>query len=174
MRSLYLSLSTIILLIFVLLWPTPYIYNNYKVSAFLKDLKNIKLPENAQIIDSYANFGILWGNSNHCDAEVAILIKTDLSAVEFEKIIREAKVKTPFSKEYHPLEIMFLEDNKLFSLDYGISKEIETRYNSEKSDINILIDYIKEYAVNEEMNYFLVSTWDQTYSGYSMNDLRCN
>jgi len=143
------------------------------VRKFLQRLKEIDLPREAQIVDSYFNFGILWDNSNHCDVEVMILVETSLSPAELESILDKARIKAPFSQEYRFPEIMFLEDNQLLSIDYKITKIIQPSYKADKSDVDFLINFIKKHNTMEKMNYFLVRTWDQTYSGYSMNDLRC-
>ena len=50
-------------------WPVVYLYNNFLATKFLNSLEKTIPTYNSKIVTSHKRFGILNGNSNHCDCE---------------------------------------------------------------------------------------------------------
>ena len=155
----------------------PYFYNNWKVHQFLTSLEQIKLPADSEIIASDSNFGILWGVGNHCDVEVYLLVKSTIEGGDFftELIMgnKETLLSYPYTKpEDLNLDAFYVENGSVVTL--GLNEVSEWEDSRTESRILDFYEQNMPNQENENAHYYIIGSWDQAYSGYAMNDLRCN
>ncbi|MCP4134697.1 MAG: hypothetical protein GY754_27225 [bacterium] len=170
-------------------WPIVKLYNDFLSARFLYSLENTNLPGKSRVINSFKRFGILHGNSNHCDCEIAILIETDMNIKKFEKYVQTSLlIDPPFSslgKKYS--ELYNIKGRQLFrvykSNTIELVQEKEYPYYSinntyefylQAHGYQALITMIKKIKQKPGKNYFIITAFDQTYSGISMRDIRCH
>ncbi len=95
----------ILIVVFLLLsmvtgWPVISTYNNYLTTRFLNDLKEITSSDTVKVVNSYKHFGILSGNSNHCDSEVAVMIETGVAREHIDGFVRDLiALRSPFGNK---------------------------------------------------------------------------
>ncbi len=66
---------------------------NYNLYVFTNNLENIPLPPKTQRIGAtHSSFGLLSGNSNHCDYSASYLIKTELTPIEIKEHYRNKTI----------------------------------------------------------------------------------
>ena len=189
--------STGILLIFLFIivylitgWPIVTIYNNFLSSKFLISLENIELPDNSKVIDSYKRFGILYGNGNHCDCEIGVIIESDIEVKEFDNYFRKPiHLDTPFDNDKKRfIYLYYMKKQRLFKIHKGKMLELvygtEPATNSTDSDGFFHIIELGEYEnlrkivekiqQKDHKSYFILTASDQSYSGFSFKDIRCH
>ncbi|MBQ8824665.1 MAG: hypothetical protein IJZ64_05465, partial [Ruminococcus sp.] len=86
----------LICIIFIISIP---IINNYSASKVKKELCNIPLPSNTEIIESISKAGKLVGNGNGMQYFGAILIKSNLSLQELKNYYSQYKKSVDIQAE---------------------------------------------------------------------------
>jgi hypothetical protein len=189
-----------VVLSFALLFLSAYLYNNLKTYTFYSSLKNIALPAKSEVVDGYKRFGLIWGNSSHCDVEIAIVVESKLNSNNFDKFLQNSSDSLAYpyesilTKQFYYELFTLDEDNNLIFINDGkeyIVRKSEygnyypARYNDEKEyeelhifwenrDFDTMQSFMSNITKKEECNYFLIVARDQTFDGFPMNDLRCN
>ena len=88
----FLTVIFIIFICFIIFIINPFaqIKHNANLRKFAKEFISIPLPNKSkQIGDNYMDFGLLGGNSNHCDYYVSKLIFSDLTQKELDSYYRQ-------------------------------------------------------------------------------------
>lgn len=170
-------------------WPIINLYNDFLSAKFLGSLENVTPPNNSKVVNSFKRFGILSGNGNHCDCEIAVILESDMKIKEFESYANKSlSLKAPFSSlGSHHSEIYYIKKQQLFRIYNGDTTELihnnvhsgytinkPSEFHLEKSQYNALRDLIENTSQKENKNYFIITAFDQIYEGFSMKDLRCN
>ena len=158
--SILIGLSLISTLLFG--WPIINLYNDFLSAKFLSSLENITPPSNSKIINSFKQFGILKGNSNHCDCEIAVTLESDMNVEEFENYANSLSLDAPFSdygrhyseiyhfkkqrlfRIYNGDEIELVHDNKHFSYTIKESLEFYIEKNQYRTLRNIIENTIQK------------------------------
>ncbi len=170
-------------------WPVVRLYNNFLSTRYLTSLEGIKLPDNSMVINRFKRFGILHGNGNHCDCEIAVMIESEMQIREFENFAKKPLLlKPPFSNLGNNYsEIYYVNGQQLFRIFesntielvsteeypyYSISDSFE--FYLESDEYLALKQLIKNTLQQNNKNYFIITAFDQTYSGFSMKDFRCH
>ncbi len=169
-------------------WPLINLYNDFLSTKFLNSIENITLPKNSKIINSYKQFGVLNGNGNHCDCEITVIIESDMHVKEFEKYANSLSLDAPFSsigKRYS--EIYHFKKQQLFRINSGNIIELKhntkhsgysvkesSEFHLENSQYSALRNIIENTSQKNNKNYFIITAFDQTFTGISMKDFRCN
>jgi len=169
-------------------WPVINLYNDYLSAKYLSSLENITLPKNSKVINSFKQFGILEGNSNHCDCSIAVIIESDMKIKEFENYVNTSlSLNTPFSNlgKKHS-NIYYVENHQLFWIhqggttvfidnnyfDYANNKSFEFYIN--KNEYHALKNMIAKTPQKDNKNHFIITAFDQTYTRVNMKDYRCH
>jgi hypothetical protein len=136
-----------VVLSFALLFLSAYLYNNLKIYTFYSSLKNIALPAKSKVVDGYKRFGLIWGNSSHCDVEIAIVVESKLNSNNFDKFLQNSSDSLAYpyesilTKQFYYELFTLDEDNNLIFINDGkeyIVRKSEygnyypARYNDEK------------------------------------------
>jgi len=191
--SFIVGLILLITLVISIFYATPYLYNNFLVAQMLKSVKGIDFSDNTRRVALKKRFGLLWGNSNHCDVEVNILIQSDLSVADFVTMLEERNlidaIQFPFTSHKHH-DLFFADHHDIYWI-YGKSK-----YRMGKSKSDQASGYIPEGEVSlpdfglEDPDYknlvmlamqapshdrahYILRLTDQTFSDFNSNDWRC-
>lgn len=168
-------------------WPIITLYNNFLSTKFLNSLKKIEVTDKIKIVNSYKRFGILYGGGNHCDCEIAVMVESTMDINEFKSYVpRPLSLDAPFSgkiKDSYPY-LYYVNDQRLFRISKNDTTEItnenystptyEDEFGLERGTHNALINLIEETPIKNNMNYYIISTTDQTHSGINMYDIRCH
>jgi hypothetical protein len=188
------------ILSFALLFLSARLYNDLKINAFYTSLEEIDLPEGSEVVNGYKRFGLIWGNSNHCDVEIAIVVESKLDSNNFDTFLQNSSDSLAYPYEsigpkqfYYELFTLDEDNNLIFINDgkeYMIRKRkrgnyYPSRYNDENEyeelhvfwenrDFDSMQSFISNVTQKEEFNYFLIMARDQTFEGFPMNDLRCH
>lgn len=110
-------------------------------------IKNTKLPDNTEIIDSISIAGKLVGNGNGMQYFGAILIKTELSEFELNQHYKQYKNK---------------------KLDYNIRKQ-----TSDKIELIELGSYkFKKFEEDEKEKYYIIYSWGSNNNELLNLDIR--
>lgn len=170
-------------------WPIINLYNDFLSTKFLNSLENSIPLNNSKVVHKYKRFGILRGNSNHCDCEIGVMLESDMTVKEFEDYATNSRsLKAPFtSLGSHYSEIYYTKKQQLFRIYKGETSKIihdtigsgytikeSFEFHLESDEYDYLKDMIKKTTQKENKNYFIITAFDQTYIGYSMKDLRCH
>jgi len=160
-------------------WPLVPLYNNYLSSKFLSNLENSTLPNNSKVIDGYKKFGLLYGNGNHCDCEVGVVIESDMEIKGFENYIKNSlSVNAPMSdSEIKFFDLYYVNKTQLFNVENGGLTEFlddGSRYADELENYNAIKKLIETVTQKEGKNYFVITAYDQVRTGLNMKDIRCH
>ena len=170
-------------------WPLINIYNNYKTNQYLNSLIGLKFSDENKVINSSKQFGILSGNSNHCDCEILAIIESTMEIPDFVTYIdKNLFLKAPFSTLGEKYSFLyFIENQNLYVLNdttkIKLSPINNHQYYSIESDFDFylsttqykaIVQLINSTLLKKNYNYYLISAFDQTYSGLSMKDRRCH
>ncbi|MCB1215228.1 MAG: hypothetical protein KDK66_07110 [Deltaproteobacteria bacterium] len=105
MKKTYFTLTVLACLFLIYFLAIPF-YNDFKMGQFEASLKETDFSLNTEVLATSWDFGILWGNSNHCDAVVRVLLASDLSFGDFyQQVMAAIKLKAPFNSQPLSLEL---------------------------------------------------------------------
>ncbi len=149
-----LLIISIPIVLLCLFWGISYIYNEIQIYKIENKIINSYQKENIQILDENLRFGILYGNSNHCDLEIMFIIKSNKEIVEIQKI-------------YKP-QVIFKLKNSLNILDNHLYFDLMGL-----SEIGYIKKFIRKNYSNNENLYF-VYVFQQWTSGLGFQDKRCH
>lgn len=145
-----LKIIIIIILIMLIIFGIPLyirIGNDIIAKKIELGLKNTKLPNNTEIIDSISIASKLVGNGNGMQYFGAILIKTELSEYELNQHYKQYKNK---------------------KLDYNIRKQ-----TSDKIEIIELGSYkFKKFKEDEKEKYYIIYSWGNNNNEILNLDIR--
>ena len=156
-----------------LLWETGLLLarhqNNYLIWRFQKSIQeDLILPSKTEILSQGKDFGLLWGNSNHCDVEIFRIVQSSLSPEKFrEQFQFRQSFKTPYSGTY---------------------PQYITVYHKESDDIQLLLfeedDWFHDraqqifdqtiYQPNPTLETYLLLFTDQSFEYLPLRDIRCH
>lgn len=130
--------SICIIIIIIIVAPILiYILNDRVANNTKKELLNVKLPNNTEIVDSISIAGKLTGNGNGMQYLGAILVKTDLSEEELKKYYNQYK-KDEFS----------------FLVEKQNSKKLKMIDNGSY--------WFEKYNENDREKYFTIYSWGES------------
>lgn len=130
--------SICIIIIIIIVAPILiYILNDRVANNTKKELLNVKLPNNTEIVDSILIAGKLTGNGNGMQYLGAILVKTDLSEEELKKYYNQYK-KDEFS----------------FLVEKQNSKKLKMIDNGSY--------WFEKYNENDREKYFTIYSWGES------------
>jgi len=162
-----------------MLFVIPGFYNNILLNKFCNSIYECAKSDYIKLIEMYPKIGILWGNGNHCDMEVITTYLSDFEHYEFLKNINGNKIKYPFSQNVKPIICVYSDTLKIIDNENEYSYDkINRSFKGYKYDF-ILEKWEYDYIVNIKNKYtnqkiYIILASDQTYTGLSMLDLRCN
>ncbi len=131
------SICIIIIIIIIVAPILIYILNDRVANNTKKELLNVKLPNNTEIVDSISIAGKLTGNGNGMQYLGAILVKTDLSEEELKKYYNQYK-KDEFS----------------FLVEKQNSKKLKMIDNGSY--------WFEKYNENDREKYFTIYSWGES------------
>lgn len=155
-------------------------YHNHQMSSFENNISEISIPD-TQLIDTTREFGLLWGNSNHCDYSFTVYYSTELTQDQFISKINTSHQNfiPPFKKDGSKPTIFFYKDKQLQASVFGNEYEI-----LEENNYNIVADwYLDSWEYNELVDIFASDTnvdYAVAHKSQSFNELdiatdaRCN
>lgn len=170
-------------------------YNNVKTKAFYTSLKNINFPSGSRVIDGYKKFGLIWGNSNHCDAEVTVVISTKMNSKDLDNFLSENlnQIDYPYGGMENYALFALKENHELRFVSGGTEYEIKkgefdyypdgyelgtSRFEDLSWTLDGGFDRISSLASNirieQDLNYFIILTTDQSFDYFPMHDFRCH
>ncbi|MCU7805612.1 MAG: hypothetical protein KZQ96_20690 [Candidatus Thiodiazotropha sp. (ex Lucinoma borealis)] len=162
-------------------------YHDFEMLRFAQSLRSIPLPPRSQVVATGRRFGLLWGNSNHCDAQVMALVETTWGDTRFSAYFEEpVLLKWPFSGVPDFLEVMKIADQRLYYIFDG--KALTVRQDSglyansvvagfsllERRDFEAAWQLADGHTLSPDKNYYILIASDQIISGYDMLDIRCH
>ncbi len=144
----------------------------------------MELPSNTKIVKIAKRFGGLWGCSNHCDAQVVVLLESSLSLKKINNFFQYKKdLKLPFNEgreafsyilEIIKENIYEIKKDKRYKIPDDVFEYVSGHFDGdEKKIIFDLINSTKNKR-NADNRLFILLINDQTYFGFSMNDIRCH
>jgi hypothetical protein len=171
----------IVLLLLVSLFFVARWTNTYKVYRFEKSLTQMELPGDSQVIESTSRFGLLWGNSNHCDVEVIAMVESDLSFEEFEDGFdsQQSQLSVPYPNAIketptHISLYAYADGQATYrNFEENIVEVNDTEYGLGSRANRFLLDFAKSVETDSSNNYYLIKATDQTFDGFPMYDFRC-
>ncbi|OQA52887.1 MAG: hypothetical protein BWY43_00308 [candidate division WS2 bacterium ADurb.Bin280] len=190
------SVLILMILFLVLRVGAASVYNNAKTKAFYTSLKNINFPSGSRVIDGYKKFGHIWGESNHCDAEVAVVISTKMNSKDLDNFLSKNlnQIDYPYGGIPENYDLFVLrENNEIAFVSNGREYEIkksqfgyyadEYEFGSDRykilswelgRDFDRILSLASKIKIERGFNYFIVLSADQSFDYFPMNDFRCH
>lgn len=168
-------------------FPFVFLYNNYLLNNYLSDLKSIKFSPDTHIIGESKRVGLLYGNGNHCDMEVIVLLRSDLDYKQVSQIAGKG-ITSPFGRE-SLVNVFYIEEDKIFLVYkenlYELNRNgtgnifIDNRpsehtVSPEYKQVRIAEDMISKYKGNNTGYYYAISAFDQENDAINTFDIRCH
>ncbi len=161
-------------------------YNNYITKKYLNSLKNFKYP-NSEVLNSSKYFGILTACGNHCDCKIFVLVESNLNFYDFKSYLdKNLSLKFPFNSygifdiyTFYEKDFYILANNQKFKIEDKNNKilcnsEIDKEFYMEKWEYKELKRLVKNIKLRKNKKYYIITSFDQTFSGVSMYDWRCH
>lgn len=170
-------------------WPLVCWYHDWQMLRFSHSLGSPPLPPGSRVVATRKRFGLLWGNSNHCDAQVMALVETTQDdAGIFANFEDPVPLKQPFSDASQYLDIMKIVDSSLHWVFEGETYPDSIRLDSiefvypkaplgsvwDRRDYEAAQQLADDYPLLPDKNYYVLVAEDQISSGYDMQDIRCH
>ena len=189
-------IGVVLLAIAVVILPfaTIMVYHNFLVSRFEKSLQSLPI---VRLAKTQASFGLLWGNSNHCDAEVIGIYDYSGSVLDFQDKLEQQyqNILFPFAKKGHEYEPEIFEltgdtlylvrkEQKILAVADIMQKELKIEraelikapfdVDLESTEVFRLVAELKKMRATTKKDLYVAVITDQTNTGLDMLDLRCN
>jgi len=168
-------------------WPLVCWYHDFEMLIYSHSLQSAPLPEGSQVIATERRFGLLWGNSNHCDAQVMALLETTLDDARLSGYFEEpVSLWQPFSDDPEYLDVIKVTGYQLYHLfngkAYTFQQEMSLFVHSEAPmdnlwevrDFEAIQQLADDHTLSPDRNYYILIATDQTFRGYDMLDIRCH
>lgn len=176
----------IVLLIFLVFVYVPWVHD-YRMDTFETSMQEIPLPPGTRIVVTSQRFGLLWGNSNHCDANVVGLMQTRMSQYDVAVLFEQpADLDWPLSDEFTHVQPVKTVGDKLYYLsdtrldpkrqEQPYFNKIKPSFFSmlESSEVEQITALLATHHRTSEYEYYVLIARDQGVSSFDMYDRRCN
>ena len=154
---------------------------------FEHSLHTQQLPDDADIVASIARFGLLWANSNHCDAQGVVMVSTSANPVTFYSYFRdEVNLAMPFSESATYVNVFMLDGDSLYHISEGQAYPVYTTewgYTHSTAPYAFFmdlygLDFVQEWARDipqrVDKRYYVIEVIDTIHHGFDMMDVRCH
>lgn len=163
--------------------------NDPKMDRFEKSVLNLSVLNSPdfEIITIDKRFGLLVGNGNHCDANIAVLFQSELDhkdvyttieSIDFDKeldfpysSLRSRQYNNPYYWKEDHIQLYYLQNNEI----YAVSDEqqlVKLSSSYDKPRYKFLENLSDKASPINSSNYYILSIID--FEGYSLTtDFRC-
>ena len=143
------------------------------------------LPPESHLVHTEKAFGLLWGNSNHCDAEVIAVLETSATAQSIADFFsRPISLDFPFQEGPGTLAVVQFDEERLSeSIDgtfHRIDQESGGVYDSpglryyERWELRRIDELKSTLPHHSENRYLLLIATDQSFDDWDLSDFRCH
>lgn len=188
------AVAFVVFIAFILFVPS--LYNTYLVARTAESIQNIPLPDHTTITTVTKRFGLLFGNSNHCDLEINILIESNLPAKDFvdfleDKIISES-ILYSFEKNQanKSLDVFLIKEGNIYLVynqeQYKFITDAKSKNDCQFEGSGPNVDFgldksscdslnnLSEKMIDPTRYGYILRFTDQTFTGLRTYDFRCS
>jgi hypothetical protein len=168
-------------------WPWIWWYHDWEVGLFEHSLRMQQLPDDADIVASTARFGLLWANSNHCDAQVVEMVASSANPVTFYSYFRDKiNLAMPFSEPATYVNVFMLDGDALYHFMEGQVYPVYTTewgytYSTapyafflDLYGLDFVTEWVQDIPQRVDKRYYVIEVIDTIHHGFDMTDIRCH